>query len=568
MIFMVIIAMVLILPLSAQTYKAEPFDGQSSNVSKATSGLFGSEVDDYMDVNYYSGVEFSKWFGFITGGMYTPVNATNPKFAIDLGYATKLGTLYLGTRYAGNVVQFTGTASKQIRVTYPPTTAGFNPTETRTDTYWTQGWIESTNQIEALIGVAGMGIKVGFFESLATNEHKGPQTQAVPFYKTVNHQTGETNIYNESVDYSRIIGLMKPSLLWGMNLKMGGMSINPYVGAGFGIFQDKSVDIRKDTYTVASGGATTSGTETKRYGGTAAGSLNYDNGYLTPDITAGATVDIPKEKFDISIGVDYNLSFDIYSKNYEAPGVSGTANGTVSFANNNTNRSVDKYLDRTETVENAVVSITEKTAWNHAISPSFKITKDISGVKLGFRAGLPVKIDLTTDSDYSDTYYTEKISYYSAADKYSNETTTNRFHTAGNLVETTTFNIAPELGIGASYELVAKRFTVNAGINATLLDYTNTTTKTSSNGDDKDYYKTVDGYGKTTVNYVDGPIGAVTKTNTVSVRDTWLQYSSTVTAGFVFNFNENFAADLQASVGTTRVTVDLTNVNILFTFKF
>jgi hypothetical protein len=68
-----------------------------SNTSKATFENFGTDVDNYLDVHSYGDVEFDKWFGF--GAYDTGLN-------LGLGYARKLGGIYLGAFYTGNVIQY------------------------------------------------------------------------------------------------------------------------------------------------------------------------------------------------------------------------------------------------------------------------------------------------------------------------------------------------------------------------------------------------------------------------------------------------------------------------------
>ncbi|MDR1905075.1 MAG: hypothetical protein LBQ88_22695 [Treponema sp.] len=49
-----------------------PAAAQVSNTSQATAGNFTTDVDDYLDVHSYSGVEFDKWFVPLCGAFLTP----------------------------------------------------------------------------------------------------------------------------------------------------------------------------------------------------------------------------------------------------------------------------------------------------------------------------------------------------------------------------------------------------------------------------------------------------------------------------------------------------------------
>ena len=57
-----------------------------SNTAKTTAGVFTNDIDYFNNVNKYTKLEMEKWFGY----------AGIRKDDLDLGYATKLGSLYLG----------------------------------------------------------------------------------------------------------------------------------------------------------------------------------------------------------------------------------------------------------------------------------------------------------------------------------------------------------------------------------------------------------------------------------------------------------------------------------------
>lgn len=71
-----------------------PVLGPESYTSSTTEGRFGLDVDDYMDVNSWSGVKFDKGFGFLSYN--SGVNN-----GISLGYATHLFGAYVGLWFAG-----------------------------------------------------------------------------------------------------------------------------------------------------------------------------------------------------------------------------------------------------------------------------------------------------------------------------------------------------------------------------------------------------------------------------------------------------------------------------------
>ena len=54
---------------------------QTSKTNTATAGLFGNDVDDYMSVNYWSGIAPEKFFGYFGMGRNRAGNTYNLGFA-------------------------------------------------------------------------------------------------------------------------------------------------------------------------------------------------------------------------------------------------------------------------------------------------------------------------------------------------------------------------------------------------------------------------------------------------------------------------------------------------------
>lgn len=72
-----------------------------SYTSQSTMGRFGSDVDDFMGVNDWSGVEYEKFFGFVA------YNATASSNGFNAGFAKNVKDNYLGLWFAGNGGDFT-----------------------------------------------------------------------------------------------------------------------------------------------------------------------------------------------------------------------------------------------------------------------------------------------------------------------------------------------------------------------------------------------------------------------------------------------------------------------------
>lgn len=590
-----VITMGLAMPVSGQqSLKETPFDAPQSNQIQATAGVFGTDVDDYLDVNSWSGVEFGKWFGYITGGYFDDENNQGP-FAIDLGYATKLGggKIYLGTRYVGNILQITGdpgpaVSTNTIEVDYPNPTTSPNPTQTEKTVTYGDGWYNSTNQIGVLVGFGKIGISAGFFESISTNKFDAPTELAgtpYSFTTTVNNTTGAITYSNQVTKYVETAGHLTPSLGFGINLTAGSLGIKPYAGLSLDIFKDVRIVNTKDGYTVNQG-TTSFGSQGVSYEG-------ENKGNMIPSITVGAKLELPKkDTTEMTVGLEYGIGFGIFSNDYDAGLASGSASGDVKWTGSTT---VNRYIDRTETTQTAELDFKDHTYMSHAITPSFLITKEINGLKLGFQAEVPFNMTFITEDSYSQNTNVERIQYDLPVYQQRNTTNTTVEKRYNGFADVSIYNIAPVLGVGASYQLVPNRFRVNVGVSAVPINFTRTIIKTSPNGEAKDYETTVDGYGNTTLSTIDDAnTYPDTKTDEVEVQDTLDAFTGNVTGGFVFSFNDNFALDFLVGVslnsygsnyqdgtpityfgpsasvnkGTNGFKFDLTNVKLLFTFKF
>ena len=554
-----ITAMVLTTPLSAQWAQTAP-EGLESNTYRATAGLFRNEVDNFADTRYWSNVTFDKWFGFATGGQTTGANVTGGTGAGaitkgSLGYAGKFGNLYLGAWYNGNITQITGGSAVQtITGTDDPVTQ--TQTSTVTATTYASAWANSTNQLSLLFGIGDMGFKVGFFESLATDKNPAAPTAGRAYTVTDTHD-GVIGYANETVEYSLLGGYLRPSLGWGMSVS----GFKPYVDLAFDIYQEEKIDSSKN-YTTANGqivGAET----TTAYAG-------WNRGYIAPDLTVGADIDIPGSAFTSTVGLKYGLNFRLYNNSYDVAGFSGNAKGPVNW-NNTGNTTVTRYIDRTITATSATLTFADTTNWNHAITPSYKIAGEpLDGFKLGFKMTLPVTINARTQDNYSEAYSNTRTVYNNNVNLAQNTTQKTLTRNNNDLVETTTFGIALTANVGASYKLIPNRFTVNAGISATPLSYSHTVMKTSPNGVRQTTTNTtVDGYGVTTAETV-----TVTTTpplynpDSVDRRDTWAQFTGSALVGFVFEFTPQLFVDLYATAAGANFNVNIANVNVLFGFKF
>ena len=649
-------ALVLAMPLAAQN-ATEELGPLESNTYKATSGLFGNDVDNFVDVHSYGDVAPEKWFGFVTGRALTVKGAEssgwikpegvewdgnkwdasksdwgaykdptgflpdNPTTGLlSLGYARNLGGIYLGLWYQGNIAQVTGgfdTKTSKITPTYD---AYRTVTKTVTETTWSESWLNTSNQIEALIGVSGQGIKVGFYESMFSNVHEGaawrvanaaaggagnPDGQnkdrfsssdsevtagtkkeydlKAPVTKVTNNQDGTVTYENATDEFYTKGGYIKPYLGWGSTFAVGANSLRPFVNLGATFKSDTKVD-NYSNYTVVNG---------KKYGKTNSVDNGYDFSYIKPEVGIGAWVDLAAAegaKASSTVGFEYNLGVYIYNSSYAGTGLAGdNVAGTVGWpgiwtdtggndyrrtkpavVNQKTN-----YVNRTTTHTEISLDIDELTEMRHEIKPTYILSGEAAeNLSLGFKLSLPVGVR-TYSSDKHTEKYTINITKYNT-DTARNTKDVEIYRSGYQSFEETDLSVDLNLAIGASYKLVPNRLSVNAGVSATPIAFTNTV-RTYKQQANKDIWtkKVTDGLGNVTtdqktVNIMDGSNydNWLVQVDQVNSNTTWDGFSGNVTGGFTFFFTPGIALDLAAAWGRDSFNVDIADVNVLFSFKF
>ena len=518
--------------------------GQSSNKSVSTAGVFTGDVDDALDVINYSNVEFDKWFGFIGyGGV-----GTSP---VNLGYATRFGDLYLGAYYSGNVLQASENQTETVTVDYDLQSQ--LQTSKRTATVYGTNTVSSNNEIGVLIGVAGMGIKVGFAETVSETKYPN-RTITI----TEDQDGSIVQSSGDIRDYSNVSGTLTPTLAWGMSIDAGSVVIKPQVelGATFGL-NSQINNYRTTPFTKINGELV--GAETLNLIGT-------NKRYVTPSISVGAGLDF--ENFSLDVG--YGIDFDIYSNSYDDSGFSGSTAGTVEW---NGSKQTTTSLATTATNSSTTLAIVDQSAINHSIGLGFYTDKEVAeGLTLGLYASVAIGIGTSTEDSYRRGFTTNKTVYNNPALSSSNTTTETEIIYAGEVTDKTTFTISPSVAIGAVYEWFPGRFSVNAGIKLNPLSYTNTVTKTSqSTANNVTKTKTYNSKGNVTSEGVTiSNANADTTEDSVNVSNSWSPLNAALFGGFTFNFNDNMALDLAAGTGNGSqfFNLNVANLNVLLSFKF
>ncbi|WP_191015919.1 TDE2508 family outer membrane beta-barrel protein [Treponema zioleckii] len=112
---------------------------QESETSISTAGIFGNDVDDFMDVNSWSNVNPENMFGYVGVG-----TATYGRPAYELGFAKNFGGIYWGSFFGGDFGNYTKTSTGNTDSSVSATT-------------------DSTNwEFDNIIGFDNMGFKLSF----------------------------------------------------------------------------------------------------------------------------------------------------------------------------------------------------------------------------------------------------------------------------------------------------------------------------------------------------------------------------------------------------------------------
>ena len=521
MVLAAIIALALALPLSAQL-------NSNSNTSSATAGMFGNDVDDYMDYHYWSDVSFDKWFGF--AGWNVPIMSGSS--VPSLGYATNFAGLYLAAWFNGNIMSVGSGSKTETTSTAPGVSTSYTTYSSNSSR------ITASNHLSVLVGMQNMGIKVGFLQEISRNKLKGPSGTQFG----TQDLGGGVRQHIEVVEYAYRDNYFTPYVGWGGVFGV----LKPYATLGLTFVNDRSFN----TYTEYQ-------TENGQRGGeTIRNNSGYKRNYVSPGLVLGVKYDLDDIlPLPSVVGIQYDVNFRINSNNdYSASGIDGKAKGEVSWGPATT------VITRptgstTTTVNTRTIDVNEKSEWNHTFTPSITMSEEIaSGLKLGLGAELPIAITAQKDDEYTDTLYRYVVTGTGAT---TNETYT---HTPNGLTKTTTFGVGLTLAVGATYQLVPNRFSINAGIEGTPLGFSNTTTKTSDNGAATGYSIT----GGTRTNDTTPQYMPDTKATNFQ----WSSFSYTASGGFTFYYNPKAAIDMAITSSGGNGNLSLTDVNVLLILNF
>ncbi|MDR1444981.1 MAG: hypothetical protein LBI94_08905, partial [Treponema sp.] len=535
----------------------------------------------------WGGVEFDKWFGF--------AGLVRDDYLPTLGFATRLGSLYTGFYYNGNIARVEDWGKGENTYVSIDGATGVKNGE-NTYYYVNRKRIESTNNFFALFGIGSMGFRLGIEENLDSRDapdsgYKYNVTKPAAGGTTYSPDPSGSRIYDS---YTQIRGSITPSLDWGMNLNLGGRELSPYASFGLEIGRDRQESVYNSGYTTNAAGQLTTAK-------TSVGTItdfdnNYNNrnarDYVAPKFGLGADLALSDTgTLKISAGLGYDLEIRSYSTGYDFFGNSGKAKGGVKAEDNRLGLRNDlnasavigtggsnlvpsgsdpiiQVQDGTTTTAYTSLIFGEQSYSSNTISPSFTLEGELGNLKLGFGARLPLSFISGKNGESREEYfYTTNGTNSLTVTRTQNDPGSKEFR----------FELYPELDLGASYALVPSRFSINAGLNLYLPSLRYQKNSWSGNGNDGISTTSVSGTGS----YAGATLGSLglPADNTPAPypstwegedkRTSWGSFGAQATAGFTFNFTENYALDLAATGGGTRGKgVNLTNVDVIFSVKF
>jgi hypothetical protein len=552
---MVLCAVITMLVLSTFPLAAQIETAQTSRTSEATAGLFGTEVDDFLSYHYYEGVEFDKFFS------YAGWRALNGTDRLSAGYARRFGGIYAALAYTGNIVSNSNVTSTKTN------TATYDINGVNTQTVTSESGMNTTasprNQIDLLLGIAGMGIKVGFAEDLTVVDSPAG-TSVSPINQITDYPGSAYAEHRNIVDtYRNVSGLLAPYLGWGMNLTAAGLTIRPYANVGLAVHLDERLDIRKNFNTL---------------GGAAVGEqisvinsdINYESyyeSYFEPEIALGADLVLKDDgTVEIDAGLEYGIGFQAYNNAFDVFGVSGSTPGKVDSLTGTYRITEGTY--GAQEYQNVAAGLTEETYVNQKITPSVTYYQKLAdNVKIGFN--LAPGFELTTSKTLAWTETTTKNYTYPAYQGANRASTVTTAVTGKAETGVTTFVFTPVISGGVTYTVIPNRFVLNAGLTAEI-SYTGVTTVTKPAGYGRSVTTTTDADGNETQSITSIPTGTLSGTDaqvdSVATRSYWSGLSTTASGGFTLYFTPKFALDTAFSF-TGGDYIDLYQVALLFSLK-
>ena len=342
-----IVGLILVMILSTVTVgtvmaqRAAPADFIESPTSISSAGRFSSGADDYIHSAYYADVEFKNWFSFAS---FAEANR------VSMGYARRIGGIYLGLYYGGNLFMgyTTDTYTESDETTYGATKT-FRAYSSGPGISTAAGY--NNNRFAVLIGFGNMGIRLSY-----ASTHDGFSGEDISYGL----------LYKQ---YDSANGWIVPQIQWGMTTTLLPQGIQPTVTLDLGF---RRYFTRYEQY------YTSPWTTRSEY-------VQNSQNYFEPTLSLGAggyTI-YTGEAFKAAVDLDYTLIFRMYSNDYS----------------NTTPDAAGKYKVASISVLNTTGVLTEKSYIKNEVTPSIKASYSGERLGLGAKLYLPLGFESEKTTD-------------------------------------------------------------------------------------------------------------------------------------------------------------------------
>jgi len=373
--------------------------GNASPQNTATAGRLRSAADNYIRPDSFTGVTFDKFYAMASFAFTDKAN---------LGFATKIGTLYLATAYAGsfwaNYSTFPYTEQKEP-------TWGANATDPgseKTVPFYDFNIVSpfnggaTDNRIGVLIGIpsANMGFQVAY----TSTNHEWRS------FKNIEAKNG-SDVQLKKYEAER--GTYTPRIAWSMTKGLTDIGFQPYAIVELGF-------VRRNAR------ATMAGDDDIM--------VLYSANHFDPKLTVGTgdfTLYKNDSNFSLTAGFDYALLLKFYSNDYN-------------YQDSNGDYKIKKVKGLRNTTDPAV-DYDELTYNGHFLQPQLAGAWRSDSLALRFRLFLPVTL-----AGGTTTPMTEKTDNSGDLEQ------------SGQKESTFVVGFSPRLQLGAQWKIVPK-LTLNAG---------------------------------------------------------------------------------------------------------
>jgi hypothetical protein len=394
-----------------------------SGVYKGTVGTISSDVDVFMSVFDFNAVKMRNWFSY----------AGVDEKGVNLGYAVKLGSAYLGISYGGSLIdeilrritnQDVVTLQKRDEIRRDSSGTSAKPGLVDAEGKPIEGITTSENTVGLMFGAGVFGLKLGFAAHLEGRE-LGSEDQN---YKQDYEQAFESSL--------------KPSLELGWNFPIGSVRTKIALRGAYDMHQYISTTGKTFYYLEEDTSVTPSQSVL---------ALRFVEKEIYQDFTepsGGFTLG-----FEFGLGKNTRAEFDLIGDAAYRMYRSNEQDGII------TTWKITDAVVAPLTPENTEVVAPEIFDLRISGNPVFALTSDVSDrLTVGGRIHLAMRYDIFTIS--------QSLSDIDAGG--------NKTPVSAVKISDSRLSVTPELGIGTKFTLWPDHFSMHAGFGIDLFSYSET----------------------------------------------------------------------------------------------